>query len=507
MLKQEDLKQLEGIGFSKQQIENQISQFIQGFPYMNILRPAVINDGIKHMTTSGEIKLNKDFDEYSTEMKIVKFVPASGAASRMFKDLFAYKENYLNPEIDAKTLAFGAVFFQSITKFAFYGDLVAVMQRDGFSMEEQLELKNHGLILDYLLTEKGLNYANLPKALLKFHQYNGEARTAIEEHLVEGALYGKSINGKVHIHFTISPEHVALFEAHINEVLPKYKKRFKVEFEITHSLQQPTTDTIAVDLNNEPFRTADDKLLFRPAGHGALIWNVNQLDADLIFVKNIDNVVPERINETTIVYKKVIGALLIQLKKNIARAIKQLSSNAKVNFDDTLSFVTNELQIVVPEGFSELEETEKRAFLIKVLNRPIRICGMVKNEGEPGGGPFWTKNAEGVSLQIVESSQIDMSNDSQKRIVDLSTHFNPVDLVCSTKDFDGNIFDLSEFVDVNTGFISIKSKDGKDLKALELPGLWNGAMAKWITVFVEVPIATFNPVKTVNDLLRSEHQS
>ena len=272
-------------------------------------------------------------------------------------------------------------------------------------------------------------------------------------------------------------------------------------------MQQPTTDTIAVNKDNSPFRTTDKKLLFRPAGHGALIWNVNQLNADIIFIKNIDNVVPDRKNETTIVYKKVIGALLIQLKKSIAKTIKQLNSNVKINLEEILLFVKDDLNIAIPDNFSNLNEKEKRMLLVELLNRPIRICGMVKNEGEPGGGPFWTKNEDGISLQIVESSQIDIKNDSQKRIVDLSTHFNPVDIVCSTTDFNGNVFDLSQFVDPNTGFISVKSKDGKDLKALELPGLWNGAMAKWITVFVEVPVATFNPVKTVNDLLRSEHQN
>jgi len=507
MFTPEDLNQLNKIGFSKQVIKNQLNQFITGFPYVNLVRPAVINDGIKLITTSGEIKLNSDFDDYSKNIKIVKFVPASGAATRMFKDLFDFKENFDKPEANSKVLEFGNTFFQSLNRFAFYHDLDMVMDRDGLSLKEELDSKNYRLILDYLLSDKGLNYANLPKALIKFHRSENTTRTALEEHLVESALYGKSGDGVAYIHFTISPEHVPMFEALISEVVPAYEKKYQVKFNITHSIQQPTTDTIAVNHDNTPFRTNEDKLLFRPAGHGALIWNVNQLDGDIIFIKNIDNVVPERKGETTIVYKKIIGSLLIQYKQTIDKTLKKLTGQGKIKIEEVISFVENELFIELPKGFSDFSEADQKQKLIAILNRPIRVCGMVKNEGEPGGGPFWVKNSDGNSLQIVESSQIDFSISAQKRIVDQSTHFNPVDIVCSIRDYKGETFDLSKFVDTNTGFISVKSKDGKDLKALELPGLWNGAMAKWITVFVEVPIATFNPVKTVNDLLRSEHQN
>lgn len=507
MFTPEDLNQLKEIGFSKETIKNQLDQFKAGFPYVNLVRPAVINDGIKMITTSGEIKLNSDFDDYSKNVKIIKFVPASGAATRMFKDLFDFKDNYDKPEVDPKVLAFGHTFFQSLNRFAFYHDLDAVMDRDGLSLKEEWNSKNYRLILDYLLSDKGLNYANLPKALIKFHRYGNASRTALEEHLVESALYGKSGDGMAYIHFTLSPEHVALFENLISDVVPAYEKKYQVKFNITHSIQQPTTDTIAVNLDNSPFRTKDEKLLFRPAGHGALIWNVNQLDGDLIFIKNIDNVVPERKNETTIVYKKIIGSLLIQYKNHIDKILKKLTGQGKVNIEEIASYVENELFIELPKDFGNLSEVDQKHKLAVLLNRPIRVCGMVKNEGEPGGGPFWVKTSDGNSLQIVESSQIDFNISTQKRIVDQSTHFNPVDIVCSIRDYKGETFDLSKFVDPNTGFISNKSKDGKDLKALELPGLWNGAMAKWITVFVEVPIATFNPVKTVNDLLRNEHQN
>lgn len=507
MFTSEDLMLLEKKGLSVKSIENQLDNFKNGFPFVHLLRPAVINDGIKLITTSGEIKLNKDFDDYANSIKIVKFVPASGAATRMFKDLFAFKENYEKPSISLQVLEFGTVFFQSIKRFAFYQDLEMKMEEDGFLLTDEIRSKNYALILDYLLTEKGLNYANLPKALLKFHRNSKTSHTAIEEHLIEGALYGKSDGDKVYIHFTLSPEHVALFESLISQVISSYEKMFHVKYVITHSIQQPNTDTIAVNPDNSLFRDKNNSLLFRPAGHGALIWNVNQLKADIIFIKNIDNVVPERKGETTVSYKKIIGSLLIQTKKAVDKILKQLSGKGAVNIEEISLFIKNELSIEVPKNIQNLPLDDQKEILISLLNRPIRICGMVKNEGEPGGGPFWVKNEKGISLQIVESSQINLNIDAQRRIVEQSTHFNPVDIVCSINDFKGEPFDLSKFVDSNTGFISTKSKDGKELKALELPGLWNGAMADWITLFVEVPIATFNPVKTVNDLLRSEHQN
>lgn len=506
MLTSEDLNQLKSIGFTLQQIEEQLSRFKTGFPFVKLLKPVVLNDGIKYITTKGEVKLNEDFDEYVKDLIVTKFVPASGAATRMFKDLFDFKENYDSENLSPKVAEFGRVFFNGIKKFAFYSDLEIIMENDGFKIADELSSKNYKIVLNYLLTEIGLNYGNLPKALLKFHRNSNQSYTAIDEHLIEGALYGVSSDGKVRVHFTLSPEHVSLFEAHVSSVKAVFEKRYNVKYEITHSIQQPTTDTIAVNLDNTPFRTTEGKLLFRPAGHGALIWNVNQLKSDIIFIKNIDNVVPERKNESTILYKKIIGALLIQNKKTIDKWLKLLIGGGKVNLDEVVSFVKNDLAIEMIPSFKEMNDNEKKEHLIFLLNRPIRVCGMVKNEGEPGGGPFWLPSEIGASLQIVESSQIDLENEGQKKIVELSTHFNPVDIVCSINDYQGNVFDLSQFVDKNTGFISYKSKDGKDLKALELPGLWNGAMAKWTTIFVEVPIGSFNPVKTVNDLLRKEHQ-
>ncbi|MCD4720334.1 MAG: DUF4301 family protein, partial [Desulfobacula sp.] len=353
-----------------------------------------------------------------------------------------------------------------------------------------------------------LDYGKLPKGLLKFHRYEHSNRVALEEHLVEAAMYGVSKNKKAYVHFTVSPEHLEKFKTQVDQVKDEYEKLFDITFEISYSVQKSSTDMIAVDMNNEPFREKDGSLLFRPGGHGALIENLNDLEADLIFIKNIDNVVPDRLKEITTTYKKVIGGLLLKLQSKTFEFLKELEKSESTNLIEKIeAFAQSDLNIKIPNGFNELGPDEKKSFLFRHLNRPIRICGMVKNEGEPGGGPFWVKNSKGeVSLQVVESSQVNASDEEQMKILQSSTHFNPVDLVCGTRNYKGESFDLHEFIDPETGFISIKSKDGKNLKAQELPGLWNGAMADWITIFVEVPIITFNPVKTVNDLLRPQHQ-
>jgi len=510
MLLPEDLKQIKERGSSIEQIENQLQSFQKGFPFIKLVRPATANDGIKIITSAGEKKLFNDYDEFTKTLKVIKFVPASGAASRMFKDLFTFKEKYSSTsKINDKELAFGFNFFNSIKKFAFYNDLKLVMQNAGFTIENELENKNYSLILDYFLTEKGLNYANLPKAFLKFHLYSNVSRTAIEEHFVEGAEYGKSGDGNVYLHFTVSPEHVLKFEEITNIIKPLYEEKYNTKFIVSHSIQQPSTDTIAVDIKNNPFREKDNKLLFRPAGHGSLIWNLNKLNADLIFIKNIDNIVPDRLRETTILYKKIIGALLINIQKQAHKYLTILSKNTidDTHVNDICTFIEHELEYSVLKEIEKMDNKQKCDYLFNFLNRPVRVCGMVKNEGEPGGGPFWVTNSSNISLQIVESSQINFSDEKQENIVSQSTHFNPVDIVCGIKDFTGKNFDLNRFIDNETGFISVKSKDGKELKAMEVPGLWNGAMANWITIFVEVPIITFNPVKTVNDLLRSEHQN
>jgi hypothetical protein len=377
-------------------------------------------------------------------------------------------------------------------------------------MEELIQAGDFKIIIDSLLTSNGLDYANQPKGLLLFHNYPDGPRTAAEEHLVEAAVYATDRDKRAHIHFTISPEHQQRFKTLFGKVSEKYENQFGIKFDISFSIQKPATDTIAVDELNQPFRNNNGDLLFRPGGHGALIDNLNDLDGDIIFIKNIDNIVPDRLKAQTFRYKKVIGGYLAFLKSKLDNYLHRLEKShlSAGEINEIKEFSTSTLKLSIPDSFSQLEMAEQQKFLFKLLNRPLRICGMVKNEGEPGGGPFWVENDNGeLSLQIVESSQIDFSNPEQAEIVKKATHFNPVDLVCAVKNYRGERFNLKEFIDEDTGFIALKSTGGKTLKAQELPGLWNGAMAYWITLFVEVPIITFNPVKTINDLLRNEHRA
>lgn len=497
-------------GIQVQQIELQIQQFKTGFPFILLKNAAKLNEGIEYFTTTGANKLFTDYDELVENLLLVKFVPASGAATRMFKDLFFFRDNFQTCRKDDAALKFGYHFFKDISHFAFYEDLKKILKSKGSDLHDLIENKEYGLVLDALLSEEGLNYANLPKALLKFHRISPKySRTALEEHLVEGAMYAKMSNGKVRIHFTVSLEHQKDFKKLIKDVVSKYQKEFEVVYDIEFSYQKPETDTLAVDLENNPFRDTDGNLTFRPAGHGALLSNLNDIDADIIYIKNIDNVVPDRLKDATVLHKKIIATYLLNLQTKTHHFLTVLKENkcSEKILKDALLFAKDELNIFIPKTFDELPQIEQKDYLYKMMNRPMRVCGMVKNEGEPGGGPFWVENTidGSISLQIVESSQIDLQNEKQNRIMQQSTHFNPVDLVCAVKDFEGKKFNLMDFVDPDTGFISIKSKDGEELKALELPGLWNGAMANWITIFVEVPLITFNPVKTINDLLRSEH--
>lgn len=510
MLTENDKLAIQQKGIDVSVVESQIQKFKQGFPFVILKNPAKLNEGIELFTTQGAKKLCTDFDELIENRSVLKFVPASGAATRMFKDLFYFRDHYSDKNQEEQSLKFGNHFFKHLSQFAFFQDLKEVLKKQGHDIKVLLENQEYDKILDAFLLENGLNYSQLPKALLKFHSYSSkEFRTSLEEHLVEGAMYAKMSDNKVKIHFTVSPEHQSAFETLISKVVSKYEKLYGVAYEIEFSCQKPETDTIAVDMDNLPFRDKSGALVFRPAGHGALLSNLNDIDADIVFVKNIDNVVPDRLKETTVLHKKVIASYLINLQTkahHFLKLIKNKKCNEKLTKEMFL-FAKDELMIHFPKDFEEISQAEQLEYLFKMLNRPMRVCGMVKNEGEPGGGPFWVKNPQdgSLSLQIVETSQIDIQNEKQSRIMQQSTHFNPVDLVCAIKDFEGNKFNLMDFVDPDTGFISIKSKDGKDLKAMELPGLWNGAMANWITVFVEVPLITFNPVKTINDLLRPEH--
>ncbi len=440
-----DLAQLAARGISMEKAEKQLHAFANGFPELDIISAASVGNGVLKPTEEEIDAYVKAWQDYLDEgHTVLKFVPASGAASRMFKDLFEYLETGEKNKF--------------IEKF--------LNEKEQFAFAPQLAGLNEQAAVSHLL--KDMNYGNLPKGLLLFHSYEDGARTPALEHLVEGAMYATSM-GEVNIHFTVSHEHLPLFQAHLAEHKATYEEKLGVKFHISYSEQKPSTDTLAANPDGTPFRTTDGKLLFRPGGHGALIENLNEQDADVIFIKNIDNVVPDRLKGDTVRYKQLLAGVLVTEQKKVFEKLKDPN-------------LTNEEKIK--------------------LQRPLRVCGVVKNTGEPGGGPFLVREEDGsVSCQILESSQI-----SNPALMQQATHFNPVDLVCATRDAEGKPYYLPDFVDEKTGFISHKSKDGKELLALELPGLWNGAMSRWNTIFVEVPVSTFNPVKTVNDLLRPEHQ-
>ena len=505
MLTQQDLKQLAQKGISEQQIETQLGQFKTGFPFLKLEAAAAIGNGIVAPDSEKGRKYVDAWQKYKAAGKrVVKFVPASGAASRMFKDMFAF----VDADYDKPTTDFEKKYFDNIEKFAFYDELDAVCQKNnGKGIKALIQEGNFKAVAANMLKAEGLNYGQLPKGLLLFHNYPEGPRTPMEEHLVEGALYAAS-NGEAHVHFTVSHEHMELFKQKVAQKADMYAKKYGIAYDITFSEQKPSTDTVAANPDGTPFRNADGSLLFRPGGHGALIENLNEIDADVIFVKNIDNVVPDRLKGDTVLWKQIIAGVLVTLQKKAFEYLELLDTGKYTHeqIEEIIRFVQQDL-CCRKADIKELEDADLVIYLHKKLNRPMRVCGVVKNVGEPGGGPFLTYNQDGtVSLQILESSQIDKSNKEYMEMFTKGTHFNPVDLVCAVKDYKGNAFDLPKFVDPTTGFISQKSKNGKELQALELPGLWNGAMSDWSTVFVEVPLSTFNPVKTVNDLLREQHQ-
>ena len=507
MLTQEDKALLAKKGISEEQIAAQLACFEKGFPFLKLEAAASIGNGIVATSDSERDVYIKAWEAYKNEggHVVTKFVPASGAASRMFKNLF----EFLGADYDEPTTDFEKKFFSQIEHFAFYADLNEACRKNaGKDIPGLLAGKDYKAVVANLLEAAGLNYGALPKGLLKFHKYEDGARTPLEEHLVEGALYAAGADGKVNVHFTVSPEHRSLFEQLVGEKAAKYAEKYGVEYHVSFSEQKPSTDTIAADMDNRPFRDDKGHLVFRPGGHGALIENLNDLDSDIVFVKNIDNVVPDRLKADTVTYKQVLAGVLVTLQKKAFDYLRLIDSGQYTHeqIEEMIRFVQQELYCR-KHDIKDLEDGDLILYLKSKLNRPMRVCGMVKNVGEPGGGPFLAYNADGtVSLQILESSQIDMKDPAKKAMFEKGTHFNPVDLVCAIRDYQGRKFDLLRYVDPATGFISYKSKNGKDLKALELPGLWNGSMSDWNTVFVEVPLSTFNPVKTVNDLLREQHQ-
>ena len=468
---------MEEHGLTPAALETQLKNFREGFPFLPVTRAASCGDGIRVLDAAGIEQAAARYDRAKESLRVVKFVPASGAATRMFKDLFEFVREGRRTAVVGELLA-------NRRRFAFWPELRTIIGDDA---DELRTVEN--------IVAEGLRYGETPKGLVSFHRYGDEVRKAVEEHLVEGAQYAAA-GGEVKIHFTVSPEHLTRFEALLAEKIPGYESRFGVKYRISFSVQDPSNDTLAVNPDCTPFRRADGRLLFRPAGHGALIGNLGKIDADIVFVKNIDNVTTDARRSDTVLYKKALAGVLLALQERIFEYLMALEVPG-AELEPIAAFIENELCVKLPKDYGT-------ALLRQVLDRPIRVCGMVRNEGEPGGGPFWVAGADGLeTLQIAESNQI---APEKRELMRSATHFNPVDLVCSFRTSKGGRFDLREFVDPATGFISRKSDGGRELLAQELPGLWNGAMARWNTVFVEVPITTFSPVKVVTDLLRPEHQ-
>lgn len=508
MITQSDLTQTKAKGIDKKSIEEQLERFAKGFEPLQIIRPATVSDGIVRLEDE---QLETSVKNYEIAVKkgvsVAKFVPASGAATRMFKDLFSYLDNPVDIDLlpDKHPVR---QFIEQAHRFAFF-PLLAALVVDADIKDLKSRKQHAPAIISSLLGSDGLNYGFLPKGLVHFHMYGDLIRTSMEEHLVEGAYYVKDSADKVRIHFTVSPQHEEYFKRQLAAAIPEIKRTYGILPEVGFSFQKPHTDTLAAGPDNNPFRDDEGKLLFRPGGHGALIENLNEQETEIVFVKNIDNVVPKHLLESTVKYKKALGGLLVKLRESIFGYLTRLETSSDCSLiGEITNFLHKELYVNLPDPFKALNTSQQTEYLRSYLNRPIRVCGMVKNVGEPGGGPFWIIEKNGQqSLQILESSQFDMSNPAQKAVFSAATHFNPVDLACSLYDYKGRKFDLKKYTDPETGFISEKSYNGRPIKALELPGLWNGAMASWITLFVEVPLSTFNPVKVVNDLLRYQHQS
>jgi hypothetical protein len=498
-----DFDYIQHYGISAAKISRELEMFEKGIAKISLEKVATIGDGI---LTFSEEEVQHFVTFFETERKkyaIEKFVPASGAASRMFKFLIEFINEFqlgvetINAYINRQKANKLSVFLVGIEKFPFYEMVLEEIRLNYANYEDFSQDEKYYYFINTLLSLKGFDFANKPKGVLPFHKKDNTITTPIDKHLKEAVTYS-DVNGKPQIHFTVSEEHLEDFKTIVNNT--------GSDVVVNYSFQKAATDTLAVDMDNKPFRLEDGNLFFRPGGHGALIENLNQLDSDIVFIKNIDNVAFNHF-EDIIFHKKALGGVLLQLQKEIFSHLEMLEHSSDTNLDALIAFVSDKLNIVLPKDFSKYSTENQKAELFQLLNRPIRVCGMVKNEGEPGGGPFWVHEDNGtVSLQIVESSQIDLNNENQKRIFSESTHFNPVDLVCGLKNFKGEKFNLSDFVNHNAGFIVQKTKNGKDIKAYELPGLWNGAMANWITIFAEVSLETFNPVKTVNDLLKPAHQ-
>ncbi len=513
-----DVRQIRSQGLSESQVLKQLQHFQRPAFFADLARPCTLGDGIRKITENERASFLKLHEQAAAGGRFLKFVPASGAASRMFQVPSYYFCQCESLSLEEVSRAAGAgdpgarsfvIFCECLHRFAFFDDLMTVMWEAGLDLRDLTAEGRYREILEHLLTEAGLDYLSLPKGLLKFHAYESYSRTPFEEHLVEAAFYVRDREGRCRLHFTILPEHQERFQKLLAQAQPGLEKLLNCRFQMDFSFQSRATDTIAADLENRPFRDEQERLLFWPGGHGALLTNLGYLQGDLVYIKNIDNIVPDRLKDPTVLWKRIMGGFLVALQEKVHGYLKRLTSepeNRRLSVE-IREFAETELLVSLPAFYDTLPLPRQRDFLVQRLNRPMRVCGVVKNEGEPGGAPFWVREKDGsLSLQIVETAQVNLDLQVQRDIWASSTHFNPVDLVLGLRDFRGRPFNLQEFMNPEAVFISRKSKDGKKFKVLELPGLWNGSMAHWLTVFVEVPLITFNPVKTVLDLLRPEHQ-
>ncbi|MBJ7880061.1 DUF4301 family protein [Gelidibacter salicanalis] len=510
----QDILQIESKGLTLAKVQSQVELFETGMPFADLTAAATIGNGIIRCSESEQKHYINFFENQRNNISLAKFVPASGAATRMFKSLFRFIEEYIpenetiNSFINRTKDTDLTLFLVGLEKLPFYHRVLEQLKGFYPNYNSMTSDKQKLLFVKTMLDEDKMNYGFYPKGLLPFHKYKDHLATAFIEHFFEAALYA-STNNTAKLHFTISERHDTIFDQEFKKVKSIVESKTNTTFKISFSYQKESTDTIAVTPKNEPFREDNGELTFRPSGHGALLENLNQLDADVIFIKNIDNVVVYKYEDEVAEYKKMLAGMLLEKQHQVFKYLKILE-NGELSEQDLIEiaeFLANHLNVMISTEFEKYSKKYQIEYLFDKLNRPIRVCGMVKNEGEPGGGPFWVKSESGqISLQIIESAQIDNDNKAQKKILQNATHFNPVDLVCGIKNFRGDVFDLQKFVDPKTAFITMKTNAGKDLKALELPGLWNGSMAYWNTIFVEVPLMTFNPVKTVTDLLKPTHQ-
>ncbi|WP_396602877.1 DUF4301 family protein [Algibacter sp. R77976] len=514
MFSDKDIKQIKSKGITLDAVNGQLSRLKNGMTFSNLVAAATIGKGIDSYDDNEVKEFIELFEAKQKDLSIVKFVPASGAATRMFKFLFQFLQNF-NPSkgsvevyAESRNDALIALFVKELEKFPFYKEVISKIKRENIDFDSLSKDEKYLQFVKTMLDAKGLNYSFLPKGLLPFHKYGEDVKTAFEEHLFESSLYASS-NGKANLHFTVSKNHQLYFSNELGRIQEAMEEKTNISFNVSFSYQNEATETVALTSDNDVFRKEDGSILFRPAGHGALIENLNTLDNDIIFIKNIDNIVVSNKNIEVSNYKKLLAGVLVEAQDKVFEYLNKLDAGNLVDTDFKVMalFLKYRLNVPIVADFEEYSDKEKTAYLKDKLNKPIRVCGMVKNQGEPGGGPFWVKDEKGnISLQIVEFAQINFSKKNQQGIVYKATHFNPTDLVCGVKDYKGKKFDLSNFIDAEAAFITTKTQNGVDIDALELPGLWNGSMAYWNSIFVEVPLETFNPVKTVNDLLKPVHQ-